>query len=212
MASTLRRLGLALVIGASLAEAGPLAKPLPPAQMEALALAGETAVRHARLAAHDEAPLRFEFHKQQAFMVKLGNAPVQVMSLSWWPESGGDAHCALVVKPARAASSRGDLPIIDALAGASDDPPWSCDGQPALRFIDVNGDGCTDLVALFPMRPPSGERFWQPLVLTCTGGNSLAFEQSLTKELASHQPLRNLQQAMQWLKAPIASSSRPASR
>jgi hypothetical protein len=211
MTSPLRRLGLALVIGASLAEAAQPAKPLPQAQMEALALAGETAVRHARLAARDETPLRFEFHRQQAFVVKLGDAPVQVMSLSWWPQPGGNAHCALVVKPALGAS-RGDLPIVDALAGATNDPPWSCDGEPALRFTDVNGDSCTDLVALFPMRPPSGERFWQPVVLACTGGTSLAFDPLLTKQLTSHQPLRNLQQAVQWLQAPANSSSRPGSR
>ncbi|RQP23054.1 hypothetical protein DZC73_18175 [Albitalea terrae] len=208
----MRRLGLALVIGASLAEAAQPAKPLAQAQMEALALAGETAVRHARLAAHDESPLRFEFHRRQAFVVKLGDVPVQVMSLSWWPQSGGDAHCALVVKSASATSQHADVPVIDALAGAADDPPWSCDGEPALRFTDVNDDGCTDLVALFPMRPPSGERFWQPVVLTCTGKGSLAFEQSLTKQLTGHQPLHDLQQAVQWLKPRTDSSSRPGSR
>lgn len=204
----MRRLGLALVIGVSLAEAAQPAKPLPQAQMEALALAGETAVRHARLAAHDESALQFEFHRRQAFAVKLGNAQVQVMSLSWWPQAGGDAHCALVIRPGHEESARRDLPVVDALAGAADDPPWSCDGEPALRFTDLNADGCTDLVALFPMRPPSGERFWQPVVLTCVNGNTLALDAALTKHLAAHQPLRDLQQAVQQLRAAPASPSR----
>ena len=199
----LRRLGLILAIGASLAQAAPPTKTLSEAQTDALALAGETAVRHARIAAKDTAPLRFEFHRQQAFAVPLNGTTLQLMSLAWWPEKGGEAHCALVFRPARGGASGHDVPFVDALAGAADAPPWACDGEPALRFTDVDGDGCTDVVALFPMRPPSGERFMQGLVLTCRKGNTLALDAERTRHLAERQsqgePFRNVQQAEQCL-------------
>jgi hypothetical protein len=56
---------------------------------------------------------------------------------------------------------------VDALAGEADTPPWSCEGEPALRVADLDGDGCPEVLAQYRLRPPSGDVFDWAVVLRC---------------------------------------------
>lgn len=59
-----------------------------------------------------------------------------------------------------------DCALFNALAPDAD-MPWSCEGEPAVQFADVDGAAGLDVVALYPFRAPSGARFTWPLVPTC---------------------------------------------
>jgi len=131
-------------------------------------------------------PLKVDFHRRQAFRLNSG---ALILSAAWWPESGGEAHCGL------AAVIGERVQVVDALAGEADPPPWSCDGEPALRFTDLDADGCVDVIALYPMRPPSGERFAWPLVLRCEG-DGYALDAKRTLALRQGKVPATLGQAM----------------
>lgn len=120
------------------------------------AIAVETAIRK-----DVDAPLSVAFHHDQAFRGKILGKPWRVLSVAWHLENGGEEHCVLAVLS-------GDEEVhVDALAGELDAPPWSCDGEPTLRITDLDGDTCPEVIALYPMRPPSGEQFRWPIVLRC---------------------------------------------
>jgi hypothetical protein len=133
-------------------------------------------------------PIRVDFHRQQAF--RLGSG-WQVLSIGWWSEGGGEPHCAL-------GAVLGDkVQHWDALAGEAEAPPWACDGEPVLRFTDLDADGCIDVLALYPLRPPSGERFLWPIVLRCAeGGSGYALDARRTAALRAGSPPKSLAQAM----------------
>jgi hypothetical protein len=106
-------------------------------------------------------PVRIEFHRDQAFRGASVGKPWRVLSVAWQLESGGGAHCVVAV------ISGSKIARVDALAGERDSLPWSCDGEPALRITDIDGDNCPEVLALYQMRPPSGEVFQWPVVLRC---------------------------------------------
>ncbi|MFZ5544566.1 MAG: hypothetical protein ACOZJZ_13480 [Pseudomonadota bacterium] len=128
--------------------------PLAPRDLDALALRAASQVR-----LDTKEALRMEFHRRQGFRWQGGpHGSADLVSLAAWPPGGGAARCVLAV------AQRGQLLTVDALAGDSGQP-WSCDGEPALGLADVDGDGSADVLALYPYRPPSNERFMLPLVL-----------------------------------------------
>jgi hypothetical protein len=143
-----------------------------------LGLRAETALRQA----HPGLALRAQFHRAQSFAVRAGaggGPGWQVVSLAWSPESGGDARCVLALF-----SGGGPPVLVDPLddRDAADRMPWSCEGEPALRFVDA--PGCPRVLALHPMRPPSGERFLLPTVVGCAEGSTTpALDRAATARL-----------------------------
>lgn len=128
--------------------------PLPEREFSALGLRAES-----RLQLRADGPMRVEFHRRQGFRWQgEGGRTAALLSLMVLPE-GAAPRCLLVIEQG------GGLDLVDALAGDAGQP-WSCDGEPALGQADVDGDGVADLLALYPYRPPSGERFMLPLVFT----------------------------------------------
>lgn len=154
---------------------------------------GPVALRvETQLRREQDKPLQVDFHRRQAFRLASG---AQLLSIAWWPEPAGEARCVL-------ASVIGErVQTTDALAGEADPPPWSCDGEPALRFTDLDADGCVDAVALYPMRPPSGERFLWPLVLHCAA-DGYALDEARTRTLRTGKTPSTLAQALQRLSRP----------
>jgi hypothetical protein len=173
--------------------AAPPVSPVTPVARLAERDYGPLAVRlESKLRAQVDKPMLVEFHRRQAFRVIAGgDVPLQVLSIAWTPEAGGDTHCVL------GAVQGTQVYAWDALSGETEAPPWSCDGEPALRFTDLDADGCADVVALYPMRPPSGERFLWPLVLRCAqGGAALEFDAERSRVLRTGAPPKNLAQAL----------------
>lgn len=195
------RTGLAAAISGGLiacavAEEGmaaPRVRPLTGTAYETTALATENAVRE-----QVDAPLRMEFHRRQAFRIEP--AGLHVVSVAWWKEAGGDTHCVLGTR------GRDGLQTFDALAGEADAPPWSCEGEPALRLTDLDRDGCPEVLAQYALRPPSGEVFTWGLVLACDkAGGRYRFDEARTARwraaLAGDGAPRTLRQAEALLKA-----------
>lgn len=173
---------MAVLMAAGLATAAPAAlqsQRLPEHAFGPLGQRAETALRQAQ----PELPLRALFHRAQSFVVQpgaWGGPPWQLVSMEWAPESGGNSHCVLALfSAAREAPVLID-PLEDRATG--DRMPWSCDGEPALRFVDA--PGCARVLALHPMRPPSGERFLLPTVVGCVQGSSTpALDRAATMRL-----------------------------
>lgn len=141
----------------------PRVRPLTGAAYERLALATENRVRE-----QVDAPLRMDFHRRQAWRIKgAGPVETQLVSVAWWKESGGEAHCVLALAPAAPAGAALQLTTVDALEGEADPPPWSCEGEPAVRIADLDADGCPEVLAQYTLRPPSGEVFPWGVVLRC---------------------------------------------
>jgi hypothetical protein len=163
------------------------------------AISLETTVRRELNAA-----MSFTAHRRQAFRGEVTGTVWHVLSAVWQLDSGGEAHCILAAYGG--SHWVGDyLVSVDALTGETDAPPWSCDGEPALKIVDLNGDGCPEVLALYPMRPPSGERFYWPLVLRCAAAPlrwdfDRARSQRLRAGLTSA-PLPSLKQAEALLKS-----------
>jgi hypothetical protein len=159
-----------------------------------LALKAETALRE-RIGR----PMRVEFHRAQGFRFGKAQDAVSLVSFDWTPQGGGDTHCVVNIFHGTRLSS------IDALEPDTS-VPWSCDGEPSLKFADVDGDSCIDVVALFPYRPPSREHFLLPLVLACTeAGRAHGVDAARTVWLRSQgkkkAPVRSLAEAMRALAA-----------
>jgi hypothetical protein len=173
----------------------------------------------ARIQREVNAPLRVSFHRKQAFEGGPAAARWRVLSVAWQREDGGASHCVLAVmqgaeqgtEQTNGQNKQGQQGAhdvhVDALAGERDEPPWSCDGEPALRIRDLDNDGCPEVIALYPMRPPSGERFTWPLVLRCDGARAdptWALDTPRTQRLRSAvqaRPIQTLRQAEALLRA-----------
>lgn len=110
-----------------------------------------------------DGPLLVAFFRKQGFRFGRGAQAARVVPLEWTHQSEGMTHCELHV-------FHGDQAQAIDLLAPDTDRGWSCDGEPALAFKDVDGDGCLDMVAMAPYRPPSGESFMQTVVVTCEPG------------------------------------------
>jgi hypothetical protein len=192
LASGLMTIAVAVVVSAAIAKDTAVSR-LSGSAYDTDAIAVETIVRKQFTEA-----MRFGFHRHQAFRSTILGKPWRVLSVSWQLARGGDSHCVL-------ATLRGKNVVpIDAMAGEVDVPPWSCDGEPALQIIDLNGDFCPEVLALYPMRPPSGEQFLWPLVLRCDAKNvTWAFDPPRSQRLRAAlqtAPLNSLQQAVKLLR------------
>jgi hypothetical protein len=149
----MNRLAILLLAGACTTAQAASLTPLPEREFNAAALRAESQLR-----LQMNQPLRVAFHRRQGFRWQgEGRRTATVVSLMALPE-GGPARCVLAVE------RRGQLQVLDALATDAGQP-WACDGEPALSLADVDGDGASDLLALYPFRPPSNEVFQLPLVL-----------------------------------------------
>ncbi len=138
------------------------------------------------------------FRRRQAFRGVVAGKPWRFLSVGWQRNDGGEQHCVLAVLQGT------HLITVDALAGEADALPWSCDGEPALRSVDLDGDGCPEVLALYPMRPPSGERFMWPVVLRCDA-TRVAWELDAVRtrrlrESLDKAPLKTLRQAQDLLR------------
>ncbi|MEY4561530.1 MAG: hypothetical protein RLZZ618_807 [Pseudomonadota bacterium] len=129
---------------------------LPRPAFDALAAKAE-----AKLRERVKEPMFIEFDRAQSFRFGPAADSTQLLSLSWTPRNGGGTHC--VIHLARGKQ----LLAVDVLEPDLD-MPWTCDDPPAVKIVDVDGDGCLDVLAIYPFRPPSNERFPLPIVLTCT--------------------------------------------
>ncbi len=164
----------------------------------AAALEAETRVRRQA----PETPMRVDFHRDQAFRGRVGSREWRLLSLAWQPNAGGPARCVLA-----ASSGNKVRAVVDVLEGEGEPSAlaWSCDGEPELRVVDLDGDRCPEFIALVPMRPPSGERFRWPIVLRCDGANvSWAFDADRSRRLRAslvQAPLDSVRQAEALLRA-----------
>jgi hypothetical protein len=163
------------------------------------AIALETTVRH-----EENAAMSFTAHRRQAFRGEVAGVAWHLLSAVWQLDKGGEAHCILAAYGGSHWASN-DIVSIDALNGETDPPLWSCDGEPALQIIDLDGDGCPEVLALYPMRPPSGERFLWPLVLQCAAAPlRWDFDRARSQRLRARltaTPLTSLRQAVRLLKS-----------
>lgn len=168
-------------------------KRLPEREVNALALKAETTLR-----LQQDRALRVGFHRKSSFRLALpGGKSLDLTSLTYAGEDGSEPHCVLAVE------QRQGITLLNPLEG-EDDPPWSCDGEPALQWTDLTGDAQPEMLVIYPYRPPSGERFWQSFVLHLDAREpSLDWDQKLTQQLrqaAQARPITSLESARHLLK------------
>ena len=94
----------------------------------------------------------------QVFQVEKGDKRYQTLSLGYRSGDRRSIECVLAVVSGR------QIHLFSADSVEPNIDSWHCDGAPALRFAEVNGDNADDLLAMFPFRPPSNEVFYLPLV------------------------------------------------
>jgi len=180
----------AIAAAASIVAAGAAAgslKPLDSRSFNALAWRAES-----QLQQQAAQVLRLEFHRGQGFAWRGEEGRhARVVSLRVQAE-GQPAACVLAFE------QRGRLQLVDARAGDAE-MPWACEGEPAMTLADVDRDGLSDLLVLYPYRAPSGAEFQLPLVLRHRGEQAgvvtdEARTQWLREPAQMHPPVQSVRQ------------------
>ena len=151
----------------------------------------------AAMRAPEKDMLNFDFHRDQAFRGSTAGKSWRVLSVGWWRgDNGGKTRCALVVLQEHSVKR------VDVLRDQNATMPWSCEGEPALRITDLDGDSCPEIIALYPIRPPSGDVFDAPIVLRCDAKTvSWTLDETRTQRLENARSLKTLRQAERLLSA-----------